>query len=245
MKHLHTPHRMRATVMATLIAVAGTGCVPKLATRDPTTGCATATPRPLTVVAIDTSDAFTERQQALLRLLLDRSWRQVPNEGEFRVYTLNGSVAEAIPALALCREARPGLLDGPKTKQYQAYLERAKRRDEAVAAEAEAITQTSGVPRSTKGSRIYEWLSALRGDLPDRTYTARQLLVASDFRQFSPQFTNANLPAGGIDLRGFRLNVVVLGDGRTLPERWNKLLQAAGAAPTSVEVERVPGELLQ
>lgn len=219
------------------------GCAPSVQPRDAATGCAQTKTRDVVVVAVDVSDAFTARQRDLLGKLLERAWLQVADDGEMRVYTLNGRVGELLPDLTQCREPPLGRLDGPKTKEFQAHAKRRQTREDAIRQVASTIAASAGVGHASRGSRIFEWLAALPAGLAADVYSSRQLFVVSDFRQYSPQFTNQTLPADGLNLKGYAVAAVVLGDGRKLPAPWLRVLK--GADPSSLEIasESLPGSL--
>lgn len=232
-----------ACIALGLLAVAG--CRTE-ARRDAATGCMPSLPRPVTVLAVDITEPFTPRQRELVKLVVKRSWAQVPAEGELRVHALDGGAAETVPRLVLCREPEPGLLDGPKTKEFKASVQRREHLDEAVQALAEALSASTGVSAQAQGSRLYEWASGLSGTLGG-AYTARRLVLISDLRQFSPRFrNNASLPDNGVDFARFELIVVVLGEGlHAAPSPWPRLFQASGAANIEVAIDSLPGSMLR
>lgn len=220
------------------------GCAPAAPARDSESGCSVGTQRALTVLALDASEAFTERQRQLVDLLVRRAWEAVPTDGELRLYLLSGQAQDTVPALTICKEPPLGLLDGPKTKQFKDHARRQEQRREHLARWLEQVTTAKGVAANKRASRIYEWLASVRSALPD-DYSSRSLYVVSDFRQYSPRFTNRNLPSEGVDLHGWRLNAVILGDGQQMPKAWTLLLQGSGAAPIELSMEGLPSSLLR
>lgn len=233
---------LAALVAATTAFVLG--CAPAALPRDSESGCAIDTPRALTAMALDASEAFTERQRELVDLLVRRAWEAVPTDGELRLYLLTGQANDTVPALTICKEPPLGLLDGPKTKQFKDHARRQEQRRERLAEWLAQVTAGKGVAANKRASRIYEWLASIQSALPDH-YSSRSMYVVSDFRQYSPRFTNRNLPSEGVNLSGWRLNAVILGDGQQMPKAWTQLFQGSGATPIEVTMEGLPSSLLR
>lgn len=227
--------------LAVVFAIALTGCLSQ-PTRDATSGCVVDAARPLTILAIDTSEAMTPRQQELVRLLAEKAWKQVPNEGELRIYTLDGRAAESLPRLQVCRGPKLDPLESPKSREFKVHHEQENTKAARVSALTHDIVTGSGVGVEARGSRLFEFISSIESHSRG-PYTARQLLLVSDMKQYSPRFaSNAALPQQGLDLSGIALKVVVLGDGAPLPRAWERLIEHAQTASAEVTLETLPTE---
>lgn len=230
-------------MLACWSALALPGCLSQEA-RDGATGCLVAS-HPLTVLAIDTSEAMTPRQKDLVHLLVERVWVQIPSDGELRVYGLDGRAAEALPRLRVCRGPQLSALESTKSRQFHEHTAREAAKADQVANLASEIVAGAGVGSQAKGSRIYEFISTIESRTQGN-FTARQVILVSDMRQYSPQYgSNASLPREGLALPGIHLKVVVLGDGASLPKAWGRLIDGAGAASTEVALETLPASLAQ
>ncbi len=230
------------SALAAMCVVVLTGCLSKPA-RDGTTGCLVDATRSLTVLAIDTSEALTERQKDLVQLLAGKVWAQVPNEGELRIYTLDGRAAEVLPRLQVCQGSKLSPLESPKSREFKVHQEQENTRAAQVAALTHEIVTNSGVGIAARGSRLFEFISSIERNSRG-PYTARQVILVSDMKQYSPRFaSNAALPQQGIDLSGIELKVMVLGDGAPLPQAWGRLIERSQAASAEVTLETLPAEL--
>lgn len=227
------------SALAAICVAALTGCHSQPA-RDGKTGCLVDAARPLTVLAIDTSESLTLRQKDLVQLLASKTWEQVPNEGELRIYTLDGRAAEVLPRLQVCRGPQFSPLESPKSRQFKDHNDREDAKATQVTALAHEIVTGSGVGSVVRGSRIFEFVSSI-GSHSQGLYTARTVILVSDMKQFSPRYaSNGALPQQGLDLAGIALNVVVLGDGAPLPHAWARLIEHSGAASVEVALETLP-----
>lgn len=228
--------------VATVCALALTGCLTQPA-RDTTSGCLIDVAKPLTVLAVDTSEAMTPRQKELVQLLAQKVWAQVPDEGELRIYTLDGRAAEVLPRLQVCRGPQLNPLESTKSREYQVHKDREDAKAAQVAGLAHEIMAGSGVGSAVRGSRLYEFVSSVERHTQG-PYASRQVILVSDMKQYSPRFaSNAALPQQGLDLAGIALKVVVLGDGAQLPQAWRRLIERSGAASIEVVQETLPAGL--
>lgn len=227
------------TALAAACALTLTGCLSQPA-RDGASGCLVDAARPLTVIAIDSSEALTQRQKDLVQLLAEKAWAQVPPEGEFRIYTLDGRAAEVLPRLQVCRGPKLSPMESPKSRQFKSHTEKEAAKATQVADLTRAVVAGSGVGTTARGSRIFEFIAGIDSHTQG-LYATRQVILASDMKQYSPRFaSNAVLPHTGLNLSGIELKVVVLGDGAPLPAAWARLFDGGRAASVEVALETLP-----